>query len=60
MRPNTGRPVKLRLPRDDDMLTTGKRHGVRLSLRRSASMATAAMLALDAVLAAEWRPRRRP
>jgi xanthine dehydrogenase large subunit len=47
----TGRPVKIRLPRDIDMLTTGKRHG--FLIRYEAGFDNSGrILALDALLAA--------
>ena len=49
---HTGRPVKLRLPREVDMLTTGKRHG--FDYRYTVGFDTEGrVLALDAVLAAD-------
>jgi len=48
----TGRPVKLRLPRETDMLTTGKRHG--FDYRYTVGFDDQGrVLALDAVLAAD-------
>lgn len=49
---HTGRPVKLRLPREVDMLTTGKRHG--FDYRYTVGFDDEGrVLALDAVLAAD-------
>lgn len=49
---HTGRPVKLRLPREVDMLTTGKRHG--FDYRYTVGFdGEGRVLALDAVLAAD-------
>jgi xanthine dehydrogenase large subunit len=49
---NTGRPVKLRLPREVDMVTTGKRHG--FDYRYTVGFdGEGRVLALDAVLAAD-------
>jgi len=49
---HTGRPVKLRLPRDVDMLTTGKRHG--FDYRYTVGFdGEGRVLVLDAVLAAD-------
>ena len=49
---HTGRPVKLRLPREVDMVTTGKRHG--FDYRYSVGFdGEGRVLALDAVLAAD-------
>ncbi len=48
----TGRPVKLRLPREVDMVTTGKRHG--FDYRYTVGFdGEGRVLALDAVLAAD-------
>ncbi|MCC8430894.1 xanthine dehydrogenase molybdopterin binding subunit [Reyranella aquatilis] len=49
---HTGRPVKLRLPREVDMVTTGKRHG--FDYRYTVGFdSEGRVLALDAVLAAD-------
>ena len=49
---HTGRPVKLRLPREVDMVTTGKRHG--FDYRYTVGFdGEGRVLALDAVLAAD-------
>jgi xanthine dehydrogenase large subunit len=49
---HTGRPVKLRLPREVDMVTTGKRHG--FDYRYTVGFdEEGRVLALDAVLAAD-------
>ncbi len=49
---HTGRPVKLRLPREVDMVTTGKRHGFDYSYTVGFD-GEGRVLALDAVLAAD-------
>ncbi len=48
----TGRPVKLRLPREVDMLATGKRHGFRMDYELGFDE-EGRFLALDATLAAQ-------
>ena len=48
----TGRPVKLRLPRETDMLSTGKRHGFLIDYAVGFD-AEGRILALDATLAAQ-------
>ncbi|MFO1087527.1 MAG: xanthine dehydrogenase molybdopterin binding subunit [Reyranellaceae bacterium] len=48
----TGRPVKLRLPREIDMLSTGKRHGFQYRYTVGFD-GEGRVLALDAVLAAD-------
>ncbi len=48
----TGRPVKLRLPRETDMIATGKRHGFQYRYEVGFD-GEGRVLALDAVLAAD-------